>query len=123
MRVAAMENATSTHQMSDLEDILSDILKNSKIDESSRLARQVHNSILTGLSGKTFGDVKNLGVKQAPFYVLIGAQMPAILIEIAFISNKDDANNLKNPLFIESVTREITQGIKAYVQTNTASLD
>lgn len=123
MRVAAMENATSTHQISDLEDILSDILKNSKIDESSRLARQVHNSILTGLSGKTFGDVKNLGVKQAPFYVLIGAQMPAILIEIAFISNKDDADNLKNPLFIESVTREITQGIKAYVQTNTASLD
>ncbi len=61
MRVAAMENATSTHQMSDLEDILSDILKNSKIDESSRLARQVHNSILTGLAGKTFGDIKNLG--------------------------------------------------------------
>jgi N-acetylmuramoyl-L-alanine amidase len=122
MRVAAMENATSTHQMSDLEDILSDILKNSKIDESSRLARQVQNSILTGLAGKTFGDIKNLGVKQAPFYVLIGAQMPAILIEIAFISNKDDADNLKNPLFIESVTREIAQGIKAYVQTNTASL-
>ncbi len=122
MRVAAMENATSTHQMSDLEDILSDILKNSKIDESSRLAKQVHNSMLTGLAGKTFGDIKNHGVKQAPFYVLIGAQMPAILIEIAFISNKDDADNLKNPHFIQSVTEEIAQGIKTYVQTNTASL-
>lgn len=122
MRVAAMENATSTHQMSDLEDILSDIMKNSKIDESSRLAKQVHNSILTGIADKSFGDVKNLGVKQAPFYVLIGAQMPAILIEIAFISNKEDAENLNNPQFIKTVTREITQGIKAYVQTNTASL-
>jgi N-acetylmuramoyl-L-alanine amidase len=122
MRVAAMENATSTHQMSDLEDILSDIMKNSKIDESSRLAQHVHKSILSGIADKRFGDIKNLGVKQAPFYVLIGAQMPAILIEIAFISNKEDAENLKNPQFIKAVTREIALGIKAYVQTNTASL-
>lgn len=122
MRVAAMENATSTHQMSDLEDILSDIMKNSKIDESSRLAQHVHKSILNGIADKKFGDIKNLGVKQAPFYVLIGAQMPAILIEIAFISNKEDAENLKNPQFIKTVTREIALGIKSYVQTNTASL-
>ena len=122
MRVAAMENATSTHQMSDLEGILSDILKNSKIDESSRLAGYVHKSMLTGLDGKNFGDVKNLGVKQAPFYVLIGAQMPAILLEIAFISNKIDAENLQNQEFVETVTNEIVKGIGLYVQTTTASL-
>jgi N-acetylmuramoyl-L-alanine amidase len=122
MRVAAMENATSTHQMSDLEGILSDILKNSKIDESSRLAGYVHKSMLTGLDGKNFGDVKNLGVKQAPFYVLIGAQMPSILLEIAFISNKIDADNLQNQEFVETVTNEIVKGIGVYVQTTTASL-
>ncbi|MBM9529397.1 N-acetylmuramoyl-L-alanine amidase [Desulfoprunum benzoelyticum] len=122
MRVAAMENATSTHQMSDLEGILSDILKNSKIDESSRLAKYVHKSMLTGLDGKNFGDVKNLGVKQAPFYVLIGAQMPSILLEIAFISNQIDAENLKNQQFVETVTDEIVKGISLYVQTTTASL-
>ncbi|MGW8160293.1 MAG: N-acetylmuramoyl-L-alanine amidase [Desulfoprunum sp.] len=122
MRVAAMENATSTHQMSDLESILSDILKNSKIDESSRLAKYVHKSMLTGLNDKDFGDVRNLGVKQAPFYVLIGAQMPSILLEIAFISNKKDAENLKNQQFVDTVTNEIVKGVSLYIQTNTASL-
>lgn len=122
MRVAAMENATSTHQISDLEGILSDILKNSKIDESSRLAELVHSTMLTGLSGKKFGEIKNLGVKQAPFYVLIGAQMPSILIEIAFISNKEEADNLKNAHYLDSVASEIANGVSAYVKTNTARL-
>jgi N-acetylmuramoyl-L-alanine amidase len=122
MRVAARENATSTHQMSDLQDILSDIMKNSKINESSRLAQQVHNSILTQAEKQGFADIKNLGVKQAPFYVLIGAQMPAILIELAFISNEQDIQNLNNPVFVKLLTQEIAQGIRAYVSDTTAQL-
>jgi N-acetylmuramoyl-L-alanine amidase len=122
MRVAARENETSTHQMSDLQDILSDIMKNSKIKESSRLAQQVHNSILTEAEKQGFADIKNLGVKQAPFYVLIGAQMPAILIEIAFITNEQDVVNLKKPAFLEMLTQEIAQGIRAYVSDTTAQL-
>ena len=122
MRVAARENATSTHQMSELQDILSDIMKNSKIDESSRLAQQVHNSILSEADKRGFTDIKNLGVKQAPFYVLIGAQMPAILIEMAFISNEKDVDNLKNPAFLEILTKEITAGIRTYISNTTAQL-
>ncbi len=122
MRVAARENATSTHQMSDLQGILSDIMKNSKISESSRLAQQVHNSIVTKANNKAYANIKNLGVKQAPFYVLIGAEMPAILIEIAFISNKQDAENLKNPRFVAMLTQEIAYGIRAYVTDTTAQL-
>lgn len=122
MKVAARENATSTHQMSDLQDILSDIMKNSKITESSRLAQQVHNSILTQAGKQGFANVKNLGVKQAPFYVLIGAQMPAILIELAFISNEQDVQNLNNPSFVKMLSQEITHGIRAYVNDTTAQL-
>ncbi len=122
MRVAARENATSTHQMSELQDILSDIMKNSKIDESSRLAQQVHNSIIGVADKRGFADVKNLGVKQAPFYVLIGAQMPAILIELAFLSNEKDVENIKNPVFLEMLTKEITEGVRAYVNDTTAQL-
>lgn len=122
MRVAAMENATSTHQMSDLQDILSDIMKNSKIEESARLASQVHNSILSEAKKQGFSDIKNLGVKQAPFYVLIGAQMPAILIEVAFISNAKDVENLQNPKFIDMLTHEIADGIMNYVNDTTAQL-
>jgi N-acetylmuramoyl-L-alanine amidase len=120
MRVAARENATSAHQMSDLEDILSDIMQNSKINESSRLAQQVHNSIANGLD--TPYTIKDMGVKQAPFYVLIGAGMPAILIELAFISNPEDARLLGDDTFIDKMTAEISQGILEYVNANTAQL-
>ncbi len=122
MRVAARENATSTHQMSELQDILSDIMKNSKIDESSRLAQMVHNSILREADKLGYSNIKNLGVKQAPFYVLIGAQMPAILIELAFISNEKDLANLKNSEFLEMLTKEITNGVRVYVNNTTAQL-
>lgn len=122
MRVAARENATSTHQMSDLQDILSDILKNTKVDESSRLARQVHDTVQKGFVKSQVGNLRGLGVKQAPFYVLLGAQMPAILIEMAFISNKDDAANLNSQEFIEQLTNQIALGIKSYVNANTADL-
>ncbi|MBE0584466.1 MAG: N-acetylmuramoyl-L-alanine amidase [Desulfofustis sp.] len=121
MRVAARENATSTHQMSDLQDILLDIMRNSKINESSRLARQVHGSIADGLS-KTPFILKDMGVKQAPFYVLIGAEMPAILIELAFISNPDDARLLGETAFIDELAGKISAGIRSYIHATTAQL-
>jgi N-acetylmuramoyl-L-alanine amidase len=120
MRVAARENATSTHQLSDLQDILSDILQNSKINESSRLAERVHQSIDSGFSESHFA-LKNMGVKQAPFYVLIGAEMPAILIEIAFISNPDDAKLLGDDQFIDKLAEQISDGISQYANANIAS--
>ncbi|PID41787.1 MAG: hypothetical protein CR981_02900, partial [Proteobacteria bacterium] len=121
MRVAARENATSTHQMSDLQDILSDIMQNSKINESFRLAQQVHNAIDRDLTQPPY-KLKNMGVKQAPFYVLIGAGMPSILVEMAFISNPEDVTLLKNDSFINDMASSITNGILHYVHTNTAQL-
>ncbi len=120
MRVAARENATSTHQLSDLQDILSDIMRNSKINESSRLADRVHGSIDVGLSETHFA-LKDMGVKQAPFYVLIGAEMPAILVEIAFISNPDDAKLLGDDEFIDKLAEQISDGINQYASANVAS--
>lgn len=122
IRVAALENATSTHQLSDLQGILSDIMKNSKIDESSRLARQVQEALSTGLTNRKFPQAKSLGVKQAPFYVLIGAEMPAVLIEMAFISNKTDAHHVKKEGYQEALSAEIAQGIQKYIRTITAGL-
>ena len=122
MRVAARENATSTHQLSDLQDILSDILRNSKINESSRLAERVHKSIDSGFSESHFA-LKDMGVKQAPFYVLIGAEMPAILIEIAFISNPDDAKLLGDDGFIDKLAERISDGISQYANANVASVE
>jgi N-acetylmuramoyl-L-alanine amidase len=121
MRVAARENATTTHQLSDLQDILSDIMRNSKINESSRLAERVHKSIDNGFSESHFA-LKDMGVKQAPFYVLIGAEMPAILIEIAFISNPDDAKLLGDEQFIVKLAGQISDGISQYANANVASV-
>jgi len=120
MRVAARENATSTHQLSDLQDILSDIMKNAKINESSRLAEQVHTSIGSGLAESQY-QLKDMGVQQAPFYVLIGAEMPAILIEMAFISNPDDAKLLADDTFIATLTEQIAGGISQYARANIAA--
>lgn len=122
MRVAAFENATSTHQMSDLQDILSDIMKNSKINESSRLAGFVHNSLCDGIKEVQETKFKDLGVKQAPFYVLIGAQMPAILIEIAFITNPEDSKHLSNDQFLDGIVEDIAEGVQHYIHSTTASL-
>jgi len=122
MRVAAFENATSTHQMSDLQDILSDIMKNSKINESSRLAGFVHNSLCDGIKELQETNFKDLGVKQAPFYVLIGAQMPAILIEIAFITNPGDSKHLTSSQFLDTIVDDIAEGVQHYIHSTTASL-
>ena len=122
IRVAALENATSSHQLSDLQNILSDIMKTSKIDESSRLAKNVQDALFSGLSSRKIPQIKNLGVKQAPFYVLIGAEMPAILIELAFISNKTDAGQLKKDSYQDALAAEIVQGVQRYISTMTASL-
>ncbi len=113
MRVAALENATSTHSINELQDILTDLMKNSKIDESSRLAQFVQTNLVSGLDKKY--KTRDLGVKQAPFYVLIGAEMPAVLAEISFITNPAEAKLLQETSYIKQIAEQIAAGIAAYV--------
>ncbi len=115
IRVAAMENATSRKNISDLQTILSDLMQNAKINESSRLARVVQDSVTSGLS-KRYSRIKNKGVKQAPFYVLLGAQMPSILIETSFISNKRECKRLTTASYQEHIVDGIVDGIAAYIK-------
>jgi N-acetylmuramoyl-L-alanine amidase len=115
MRLAAMENATSTKQISDLQSILLDLMQNSKINESLKLAGLVQEKMVGGLN-KKFSDVPNLGVKKAPFVVLIGAQMPAILTEIAFLSNPEEAKRLKDEAYLAGVANHISGGVAQYVE-------
>lgn len=114
IRVAALENATSTKNISDLQSILLDLMQNAKINESSRLATYVQDSMYTTMK-KSYGQIKNKGVKQAPFYVLLGAQMPAILIETAFISNPRECKRLMDPAYQERLCDSIVHGIKYYI--------
>jgi len=120
--VAARENATSTKNISDLETILSDLMQNAKINESSRLAVFVQKSMYRRLR-KHYSRIKSKGVKQAPFYVLLGAQMPAILIETSFISNPRECKRLNNTAYQDRMAEAIVEGIKAYIkETNPTAL-
>jgi N-acetylmuramoyl-L-alanine amidase len=113
MRLAALENATSTRNISELQGILMKLMKNAKIDESTLLAKVVHSSLATGL-GRAYKS-RDLGVKQAPFSVLIGAEMPAILNEISFITNPNEAKLLKTDPYLDKVAVQLAAGIVAYV--------
>lgn len=113
--VAARENATSRKNISDLQTILHDLMQNSKINESGKLAGYVQQSVYRQL-GARYIAVKNKGVKQAPFYVLMGAQMPSILIETSFISNKRECERLNNPAYQDWLCEGIVQGIQRYIR-------
>jgi N-acetylmuramoyl-L-alanine amidase len=112
--VAARENATSKKNISDLEFILSDLMKHAKIGESTRLANDVHQSLIQGMR-KNYSNIHDLGVKQAPFYVLLGARMPAILIETSFISNKLECERLLDPAYQDALCDAIATGVQTYV--------
>ena len=116
IRVAAMENATSTKNISDLQTILHDLMQNAKINESSRLAGNVQVSMVRHLRNKRYSRVKDKGVKQAPFYVLLGAQMPAILVETGFISNPRECKRLVNPQYQQRICEAIIKGVKQYIK-------
>ena len=116
VRVATMENATSTKNISDLQKILYDLMQNAKINESSRLAAYVQSATIRHLKNKRYSRVKSKGVKQAPFYVLLGAQMPSSLIETAFISNARECKRLVNPRYQERVAEGIVEGIRNYIK-------
>jgi N-acetylmuramoyl-L-alanine amidase len=114
-RVAAFENATSTKKISDLEKILNDLMLNSKINESGRLAHAVQSGLVKTLP-KKYKKIKDLGVKQAPFFVLIGAQMPSIMVETSFISNPREAKRLSNKAYQDALAEGITTGIRSYIK-------
>ena len=72
--------------------------------------------MVAGLNQQYRG-VNNLGVKKAPFIVLIGAQMPAILTEIAFLSNPVEEKRLQSEQYLTSVADHIVGGVSQYVTT------
>jgi N-acetylmuramoyl-L-alanine amidase len=111
--VVARENGTSLKQVGDLELILFDLMANSKINESSRLATEIQKSLIDQLS-RHYTETRDLGVKQGPFYVLLGANMPSVLVETAFISNMREESLLTNRQYHERTAAAIAQGVRNY---------
>jgi N-acetylmuramoyl-L-alanine amidase len=68
------------------------------------------------LRSKRYSRIKDKGVKQAPFYVLLGAQMPAVLVETSFISNPRECKRLITPKYQERLCEAIIKGIRTYIK-------
>ena len=111
--LAARENAGSARTMGNLPDIVKAIALNNKIDESRDLAGMVQTSMQDRLR-KADKTTRNLGVKQAPFMVLIGATMPSALAEVSFLSNKDEASLLKTQSYRQEIAQALLGGIMRY---------
>jgi N-acetylmuramoyl-L-alanine amidase len=113
--VAARENAGESRTMRSLPEIVRAIAMNNKRAESRDFASMVQNSMYTEMR-KSNKELRNLGVKQAPFMVLVGATMPAVLAEISFITNRQDAALLKTEKYRQQIADALLAGVKRYQQ-------
>ena len=114
-QLAAKENGTTLEKVSTLQAILFDLMANYKLNDSAHLAEAVQRSLVKTVKSE-HSDTRNLGVKQGPFYVLVGASMPSILVETAFISNSTEEQRLKDATFQDILAHGILDGIRGYVQ-------
>jgi N-acetylmuramoyl-L-alanine amidase len=113
--VAARENATSGQPMHNLPDIVKTIALNNKINESRDFAATVQKSMVKKLGTKNHS-LRDLGVKQAPFVVLIGASMPSVLAEISFVTNKQDGALLKTQPYRQQIAQALFEAVQNYQQ-------
>jgi len=121
MKVAARENAISLKKMKKMNEgrdvldmMLSDLRRDNKRDESLKLANFVQQDVVSGLN-KSYSHVVDLGVKQALFYVLFGAQMPSVLVEVSFISNPLEEKLLAKDSYRVELAQSIASGVNKYM--------
>jgi N-acetylmuramoyl-L-alanine amidase len=113
--VAARENAGSAQSMHHLPAIVKAIALNNKLDESRDFAEMVQRSMVQRLASRN-RQLRDLGVKQAPFVVLIGASMPSVLAEIAFVTNKQEGTLLKTGAYRQQVAEALFAAVVRYQQ-------
>ena len=110
-RITAMrENAGAEYNMKELDALVGRILKKSKSTESRRLAELIQAQLTSGKQ------VKNRGVKHAPFVVLIGTKVPAVLVEVGFISNPQEGKKLTTKAYQRQLATSIARGIEQYIK-------
>lgn len=112
--LAAEENATSTKNIGEMKSILNKIVQNSKVQESMNLAQAVQKNLVRSLARDLPG-IKDLGVKGGPFWVLIGGEMPSVLVEISHLSNSKEEAKLKTAKYRQLAAQGIYDGIMEYV--------
>jgi N-acetylmuramoyl-L-alanine amidase len=111
--VAARENASTTHTMSNLPEIVRAITLNNKLDESRRFAALIQRTLAAQLNTSNTG-LRDHGVKQAPFVVLIGAEMPSVLVEVGFITSPQEGRLLMSAGYRQRIAQALFDAVRGY---------
>jgi N-acetylmuramoyl-L-alanine amidase len=114
IELAASENATSTKNIGEMKTILQRIVQNSKVQESRGLAESIQRNLVKALS-QDLPSIKSLGVKGGPFWVLIGGEMPSVLVEVSHLSNAREEAKLRTQKYRELAAQGIYDGIMEYI--------
>jgi len=115
MRVAAMENNTPEKKIDDLSRILIDLRCNANAWESHELAHTMQKALVGEIRRNGYNAARDLGAKGGLFYVLLGAHMPSIVVEVAFLSNPTEEKMLKTPAYQKVLAEGIAEGIMRYL--------
>ncbi len=116
MRVAALENATPEKKGGDLSRILIDLRCNVNAWESNELAQMMQKAVVEKVRQKGYRGTRDLGAKGSLFYVLIGAHMPSILVEVAFLTNPSEEKRLATRDYQKALAEGIARGITDYLR-------
>jgi N-acetylmuramoyl-L-alanine amidase len=111
LETASRENAASERSIHELQDLVKKIMLRDKVDESRDLAQHIQRAMATRKGSGT-----DRGVKQAPFIVLIGADMPSILAEVSFISNPQEERQIKTPAYRQAIADALFDGVRSYAE-------
>ena len=117
-RVAALENKTDIREMSDSsKDVFLESLNRPRITASHKFAIDIQAGILQSVRSK-YKDVKDSGVREVPFWVLVGAQMPSILVELGYVSHPIESKRLYDKAYQQLLANGIANGVDSYFSKN-----
>jgi N-acetylmuramoyl-L-alanine amidase len=116
MRVAALENATPEKKGDDLSRILIDLRCNVNAWESNELAKRMQTAVVEKVRQKGYSGTRDLGAKGSLFYVLIGAHMPSVLVEVAFLTNPSEEKRLATRDYQKALAEGVAGGITDYLR-------
>jgi len=115
---AAMENQTEVEDMNFYaKNVFLNALNSEKIVASHKLAIDLQSNILSSLRAR-YDNVKDSGVREGPFWVLVGAQMPAVLVEVGFITHPNEGLRLKSESYQDYFARGLADGVGEYFAKN-----
>jgi N-acetylmuramoyl-L-alanine amidase len=122
MQLAEKENEGSDFSMSDYNQIIKKLSNTMKFQESRLFAQSIQHNLFKNMRAVS-GDVMDHGVKRAPFVVLLGADMPGVLVEVACLSNREQEQRLRDPSYREDIAAYIEKGIIHYLDIRSTDHD